>query len=186
MKIVRITEILHINDYSLYCLFSNKEVRLLDFKSNFNEWKVKESDIEYSLYSDVNKFKQFSLKNGTLSWDFIGVSSIDNEGNKVFYPYEIDPSVLYEMGKIDIMCVIMSKFQNEKCRKIVSYIYKHEDTKTHDILYKLDIPESTLYYNLRILKDANLIETNQKGVYSMNSATASVIQNSHIYDLIEE
>ena len=36
------------------------------------------------------------MRNQTLSWKNIKIDSIDISGNKIFYPYELSPDVIYE------------------------------------------------------------------------------------------
>jgi DNA-binding XRE family transcriptional regulator len=99
-EIVRIKEIYKIEDFNIFCHFTNDEFRFVDFEQLFIQWKIKQGDIEYSLLNKT-EFKKVNLVNGTLSWKNITVSLLDENGKENYYPYELDPIVLYQNSQID-------------------------------------------------------------------------------------
>ncbi len=96
----RILRIHHIDGHIVHCLFSNGESRVLDFQQIFEDWNVKNGDIEYPLLS-LDEFQKMELIDGTLSWKNIEIVGKNEDGNDVIYPYEIDPIVLYEKSEPD-------------------------------------------------------------------------------------
>ena len=92
----RIINIHTIEGYKVFCLFNNGESRIIDFKKLFDEWGVKEGDLEYPLVKSEEAFNQVVLVDGTLTWDMISVNGNDEAGNDKSYPYDLDPIVLYE------------------------------------------------------------------------------------------
>jgi DNA-binding XRE family transcriptional regulator len=97
---VRIKKIYKTDNYKIYCLFSNDERRFIDFEKLFEEWKIQKDDIEYKL-SDLSELHKVKLSNGTLSWDNVKLSLLDEKGKEKEYPYGIDPIVLYQNSKYD-------------------------------------------------------------------------------------
>jgi len=49
INIPRIIKIDKIEGFTIYCMFNNGEIRLVNFEQVFNEWKIKPSDLEYPL-----------------------------------------------------------------------------------------------------------------------------------------
>lgn len=101
-SIPRILKINEIRDYRVSCLFNNGESRWIDFKLFF------ESRTNYSthhpahpLMQDSNKFCQIEVLGNSIGWQTVGIHTTDFEGNSVFYPYEIDPVVLFEFSTLD-------------------------------------------------------------------------------------
>ncbi len=94
IKIPRILKIEKIEGYKVTCMFNNGESRMIDFDSVFKEWNITESDIEFTLL-DESKFKKMELRNQTLSWSNIEVRLIDEDGQELIHPYEIDPLTLF-------------------------------------------------------------------------------------------
>ena len=99
-EIVRIKEIYKTEDFKVFCHFTNDEFRFVDFEQLFKQWKIKEGDIEYLLLNK-SEFKKVKLVNGTLSWNNLTVSLLDENGKESNYPYELDPIVLYQNSQID-------------------------------------------------------------------------------------
>lgn len=90
-KIPRIEEIKHIKGYTIVCLWNNNELRTIDFQKLFEEWGIKEGDIDYAL-TDPKIFSKVRLSDSkTLSWDDI---KIDGQS------YDIDPITLYNASTI--------------------------------------------------------------------------------------
>lgn len=100
IEIVRINDIYKKEDYKIYCLFSNGETRYVDFEKLFDAWQVNLNDIEYKLL-DLSELHKVKLSNGTLTWDNISVSLLDENGKEKEHPYQIDPISLYQKSQID-------------------------------------------------------------------------------------
>jgi len=97
IKLPRIIKIEEIDKFKIQCMFNNGESRLLDFEKIFNDWKITDKDIEYSLLN-LKEFKKVQLRNYTLSWPNIRLE-IENENGQIEkYPYEIGPDVLYQLS----------------------------------------------------------------------------------------
>lgn len=95
-SIKRIINVQKIEGYKVFCLFNNGESRIIDFEKVFKDWDIKEGDIEYPLVKSLSKFKKVKLIDGTLTWENIKIKSIDENGKKIAYPFDLDPIILYE------------------------------------------------------------------------------------------
>ncbi|HMS68051.1 MAG: helix-turn-helix domain-containing protein [Saprospiraceae bacterium] len=97
----RITKIHKIEGYNLYCLFNNGESRIINFLELFNSWNLNLNDDEYIISKSIEEFNKVELVDGTLSWNNVTTKGIDEDGNEIEYPYQLDPIVLYENSVID-------------------------------------------------------------------------------------
>lgn len=73
-----------ISDYNIRVTFQNGEERRL----------------ERELLEDYDKFTAVEVQDGTLVWPSVGIESTDEAGNTVVYPYDVDPGLLYEAGRV--------------------------------------------------------------------------------------
>jgi DNA-binding XRE family transcriptional regulator len=100
-----IPRILRINSrkgFVVSAMFSNGENRIIDFKALFKEvFKVKPKDPDYKLMTDEAAFAQLKVEGKNLVWYNVGFHGKDDAGNDVFYPYELDPIILYQNSKPD-------------------------------------------------------------------------------------
>jgi DNA-binding XRE family transcriptional regulator len=99
--IKRIINIHKVDGYKVYCLFSNGESRIIDFKKILKKWNVQKNDIEYPLLNSLKEFQKIELLDGTFTWKNIKIKSTDEEGNEVIYHYDLDPIVMYEESEVD-------------------------------------------------------------------------------------
>jgi hypothetical protein len=99
-EIVRIKEIYKTEGFKVFCMFTNDECRFIDFEELFKQWKIKKGDVEYQLLK-ITEFQKVKIANGTLSWDNISISLLDEKGIEKQFPFELDPIVLYQNSKID-------------------------------------------------------------------------------------
>ena len=99
--IKRITKILEIENFKIFCLFNNGETRIIDFERLFKKWKVNKQDFEYPLMESKEEFQKVEVVNGTLAWKNISIVGKDDEGNDTMYFYDLDPIVLYENSELD-------------------------------------------------------------------------------------
>jgi DNA-binding XRE family transcriptional regulator len=97
----RIIKIHEINDFQISCLFNNGESRIIDFKDLFKKWKITSGDIEFPLSNSITEFKEVKLVDGAFSWDNVRIESTNDNGENVFYDYQLDPIVLYENSQLD-------------------------------------------------------------------------------------
>jgi len=101
-SIPRILRINHLDGYMVSCLFNNGESRLIDFATLFRDvFKVDKDDPAFPLLSDANEFNQIQLVGATIGWPNIGIYTKDSRGQTVFYPYDLDPKVLYQNSTPD-------------------------------------------------------------------------------------
>jgi DNA-binding XRE family transcriptional regulator len=96
-SIPRILKINHVNGYEVSCLFNNGESKLIDFQKLFRDtFKVEAGDPAFELLNDPNAFQQIQVLGSTIGWPNVGIHSKDSKGQSVFYPYDLDPLVLYQ------------------------------------------------------------------------------------------
>lgn len=101
-SIPRILKINNIDGYMVSCLFNNGESRVIDFKDLLeNIFKIEEKDPAIELLKDYNAFGQIKIIENTIGWPNIGFYSEDENGERVFYHYDLDPIVLYQNSKPD-------------------------------------------------------------------------------------
>lgn len=102
MKTVsRILKIHEVEGYKVFCLFDTEESRVIDFEKIYKSWGVGTEDIEYPLASNITEFKKVKLVDGTLMWENIKILDLDEAGNTIELPYDLDPIVLYENSEVD-------------------------------------------------------------------------------------
>lgn len=94
-KIHRIRQIEAIEGFNVICIFTNDEVRLLNFEKIFEKWNILPNDVEYPLLK-LQEFQKIKVQNGTFAWDNIKVVVTDEAGIERTEDYEIDPVVLYK------------------------------------------------------------------------------------------
>jgi DNA-binding XRE family transcriptional regulator len=99
-EIVRIKEIYKIENFNIFCHFTNGEYRFVDFEKLLKHWNVEQKDPEYKLLnqSELHKVK---IVNGTMSWSNIAVFLLDENGKEKSFPFELDPIILFENSQID-------------------------------------------------------------------------------------
>lgn len=91
-----------VDGYLVSCLFNNGESRVIDFKDLFEQvFKIEENDPATELLKDYNAFGQIRIIENTVGWPNIGLYAEDENGERVFYPYDLDPIVLYQNSKLD-------------------------------------------------------------------------------------
>jgi DNA-binding transcriptional ArsR family regulator len=56
---------------------------------------------------------------------------------------------------------VAAALANEKCQRILDYLGRHEDATETQLSKALDIPLSTVHYNMKILSDAQLVLNNE-------------------------
>ena len=98
-QIPRILKIEKVDGLQIVCMFNNGELRLINLESLFDKWNLSETDIEYPLLQ-TSELKKVELRNHTLSWKNIRVDLVDEDGNTVKHPYEIDPVVLFNHSSV--------------------------------------------------------------------------------------
>lgn len=113
-----ILKIHHIAGYLVSCLFNNGESRLIDFQKLFeNVFHVKGNDPALKLLEDYNLFKEITIIGSTIGWPNVGIHSKDFEGNEVFYPYDLDPIVLFDNSAPDPDRKLMIGLMIKEARK---------------------------------------------------------------------
>ncbi len=63
---------------------------------NFREFLDPGRSLEQALLNDADLFAAFKIKEGTLVWPSHGKTLRNAEGTAQFYPFNIDPALLYE------------------------------------------------------------------------------------------
>jgi len=97
----RIVKIHKTEGFKVFVLFNNGESRVIDFEKLFKLWDIDKGDIEYEISINPQAFQKLQLKEGTLVWEDLKISNIDDEGNPMESYYDIDPIVLFENSKPD-------------------------------------------------------------------------------------
>lgn len=99
--IKRILSVHKVAGFKIFCLFNNGESRIIDFEALFKKWNVSENDAEYLIATEEKEFQKVELIDGTLTWGNIGAEALNEDGEQVSLPYDIDPIVLYENSELD-------------------------------------------------------------------------------------
>jgi len=101
-SIPRILKINSIDSYQVSVLFNNGESRIINFKLLLIEvFKKQPRKIGYELIEDEELFKKIKIIGNTIGWEDIGKELLDENGKKIFYPYDLDPIVLYNNSELD-------------------------------------------------------------------------------------
>ncbi len=100
-KIPRILKINRVRGYTISCLFSNGESRVIDFKKFFTKKKLRRNHPAIKLLNDLKEFRKVEIIENTIGWKNIGIKSKDIDGNEQFYYFDLDPIVLYENSEPD-------------------------------------------------------------------------------------
>jgi len=96
-SIPRILKINNIEGYRVSCLFNNGESRIIDFSDLFqNVFKINPKHPAIILIEDKAEFGKIKIIGSTLGWEDVGLFAKNEKGETVFYPYDLDPIVLYE------------------------------------------------------------------------------------------
>ncbi|MBK8656294.1 MAG: helix-turn-helix transcriptional regulator [Haliscomenobacter sp.] len=96
-SVPRILRINKVDGYRVSCLFNNGESRVIDFQKLFEDvFQVQKGDPAFALLQDYEAFRQLHILGNTIGWENTGMYAEDEEGRRVFYPYDLDPLVLYE------------------------------------------------------------------------------------------
>lgn len=96
-KIPKILKINEIQDYKVSCLFNNGISRIIDFENLFKEvFAIKSSHPAISLLKDLKTFKKIKIMGNTIGWEDIGIISKNEKGKEVFFPFDLDPLVLFK------------------------------------------------------------------------------------------
>ena len=96
-RIPRILKINEIDDYKVSLFFNNGESRIVDFKQLFEEvLKLTSKRVGYKLLEDLTTFKKIKIMGTTVGWEDVGIEGKNMEGEIEFYPYDLDPLVLFK------------------------------------------------------------------------------------------
>ena len=101
-SIPRILKINDIEGHKASLLFNNGESRIVDFEYFLKEvLKKKPGKLGYELLQDDELFKRMKIIGTTIGWEEIGLEDIDEQGNTIIEPYDLDPIMLYQNSEPD-------------------------------------------------------------------------------------
>jgi len=95
-NIPKVLKINNIGEFTISCLFNNGESRIIDFKDFYTKKNISSTHPAYKLMQDLKEFQQVEIIGSTLGWKNTGIHAENYEGEAEFYPYDIDPIVLFE------------------------------------------------------------------------------------------
>jgi len=116
-SIKKIVKVHQRKGYKVTCLFNNGESRVIDFKTLFENWKIRKGHIAYPLLDKLNEFKKFKIIDGSFVWENIKFESLDDEGKTMVQYFDLDPIVLYENSEIDESRNLMIGLMIKQARK---------------------------------------------------------------------
>lgn len=94
----RIAQIIKVAPFHIVCLFTNGEMRYIDFKHLLDEWKTNEITMKLL---DFEEFKQVSISESqTLQWTNVNVYLPFLPVHLQHQPYDLDPDVLYRQSTL--------------------------------------------------------------------------------------
>ncbi|WNJ20700.1 helix-turn-helix transcriptional regulator [Pontibacter sp. G13] len=101
-SIPRILKIHEISGYQASLLFNNGESRMVDFKQLLSQvLGITPGTVGFELLESPQKFRQMEIIGTTVGWAGMGISSKDEQGMEVFYPFELDPVLLFQHSTLD-------------------------------------------------------------------------------------
>jgi DNA-binding XRE family transcriptional regulator len=101
-SIPRVLKINRINGRNMSLLFNNGYSMNVDFTKVLTEGKpVKKGSLVDQILSSDDVFNTASIEGNSICWPGVGKTIKDFSGNTQFYPYDVDPLVLYNAGTLD-------------------------------------------------------------------------------------
>lgn len=98
----RVLKINSVQDYRVSLLFNNGESRMLDFHHFLTQTLgLRPGKTGYVLLEDPGLFSEISVIGTTVGWMRLGKRLLDENGTEQFYPYDLDPALLYEHSHTD-------------------------------------------------------------------------------------
>ena len=94
----RITEIIKIEPYKITCRWTTAEIRVIDFKPEFEKWQ-KSNNLVLLQLKDYETFENVAIKDGTLQWYSVKVSFTGLDGKTKKQHLDIDPDYIYNQSK---------------------------------------------------------------------------------------
>lgn len=117
-RIPRILKINEIDDYEVSLFFNNGESRIVDFKRLFKEvFKLTSKRVGYKLLEDLTIFKKIKIMGTTVGWEEIGIEGKNAKGETEFYPYDLDPIVLFNNSEVDLKRKLVIGLKIKEARK---------------------------------------------------------------------
>jgi len=148
-SIPRILKINEIDDYKVSCLFNNGQSRIIDFKALFEQtFKLKPNQTGYILTQDMELFKDLKIIGTTIGWENVGIESEDEDGNRIFYHYDLDPLVLYRNSIPDQKRDLIIGMMIKQARK--------EAGMTQEELAKKVVHPNIIYLVLKIINQTRI------------------------------
>ena len=93
----RITEIIKIEPFKITCRWTTGEIRVVDFKNEFEKWKKTNNKILLQL-NDYEIFENVTIKDGTLQWYSASISYTGIDGKSKTKPLDLDPDILFKIS----------------------------------------------------------------------------------------
>jgi len=101
-SIPRILKINTVDGYELSLMFNNGESRIVNLKNFLIDKLGKmEGKIGFELVQNVDMVNNVKILGSTIGWEDLGRKSTDADGNEVFYPFDLDPLMLYDFSGPD-------------------------------------------------------------------------------------
>jgi hypothetical protein len=97
-NLARITEIIKIEPFKITCRWTTGEIRVIDFKPEFEKWQKSNNKLLLQL-EVYEKFENVTIKDGTLQWYSVSVPYTGLDGNINTQPLDLDPDNLYQQSK---------------------------------------------------------------------------------------
>ena len=101
-SIPRVLKINELEGDIISLLFNNGYSLKIDLRAVLTQGKpVQQGSLVHQILESEEVFNSVAILGNSIGWPQIGRHVEDFDGNTVFYPYDIDPVVLYEAGTID-------------------------------------------------------------------------------------
>lgn len=88
----KVAEAVYQEGHTIQVTFQHGRSGWIDFTSLLNPDRAPERQ----LLDDPDLFRAFKVDEGTLVWPKVGKMVRDFDGNEVFFPFDIDPELLYQ------------------------------------------------------------------------------------------
>lgn len=101
-SIPRILKINYINGRSISLMFNNGECRIVDIEEFLGRsTTLQAGSLAHQVLSSDKVFSSVQVVGNTIGWPGIGINSKDAEGKPVFYPFDLDPLLLFNASVTD-------------------------------------------------------------------------------------
>ncbi len=117
-SIPRVLKINYIEGRSISLMFNNGEYKIIDIEQFLQEHTgIKPGSLADQVLSSDTTFTSVEVMGNTIGWPSLGIHAKDPEGKATFYPFDLDPLMLFKAGQTDEWSALSIGSKIRKIRK---------------------------------------------------------------------